>query len=168
LVVATTVSDIEFCTWRTCRIDVLNIVSDIVSHCLLTVTESAAARYAKALSHCNKFVDLSPDDIQEVHSIKLTLNLNLSMMWIKLQDYDQALRYCNDALAMDESNMKGLYRRASVYYEQKNWEGASTDLKNALKGGQTDKAISKLQEKVDAEIKKQKSGEKKMAQKMFG
>lgn len=113
-------------------------------------------------------MDLSPDDIQEVHSVKLTLILNLALMCIKLEDYDQALRYCNDALAMDETNMTGLYRRASVYYEQKNWEGASKDLNNALKGGQADKAISMLLEKVDREIKKEKSKEKTMAQKMVG
>ncbi len=112
-------------------------------------------------------MDLSPDDTLEVHSVKLTLNLNLALMWIKLDDYDQALRYCNDALAMDENNIKGLYRRASVYYEQKNWDGASEDLKNALKGDQSDKAVLKLQEKVDAEKKKQKEKEKKMAQKLF-
>ena len=55
----------------------------------------AAARYTKALSHCAKFVDLSPDDIEEVNGVKLSLNLNLALAYIKLQNPDQALRVCN-------------------------------------------------------------------------
>ena len=120
------------------------------------------------MSHCAKFVDLSPDDAEEVNAVKLTLNLNLALAYIKLQNLDQALRYCNDALALDENNTKALYRRASVYYEKKNWEGASKDLKKALTLVPDDKALQKLQEKVDAQIKRQKLKEKKMAQKMFG
>jgi len=128
----------------------------------------AAARYAKALSHCAKFVDLGPDDQVEVNEVKLTLNLNLALAYLKMQNPDQALRYSNDALAIDENHTKALYRRASVYYEKKNWDGASKDLKKALKNAPEDKAIMKLQEKVDAQIKRQKMKEKKMAQKMFG
>lgn len=130
-------------------------------------TEFAAARYAKALSHCAKFVDLGPEDVKEVNDMKLTLNLNLALAYLKLENPDQALRYANDALALDENHTKALYRRASVYYEKKNWEAASKDLKKALKDAPEDKAIQKLQEKVDAQIKRQKLKEKKMAQKMF-
>merc|ERR1712137_864564 len=85
----------------------------------------AAARYTKALTHCAKFVDLSPDDIEEVNGVKLSLNLNLALAYIKLQKLDQALRVCNEALAIDESSTKALYRRASVYYEKKNWDSAN-------------------------------------------
>lgn len=129
--------------------------------------EFAAARYAKALSHCAKFVDLGPDDLKEVNEMKLTLNLNLSLAYLKLENPDQALRYANDALALDENHTKALYRRASVYYEKKNWEAATKDLKKAFQDAPEDKAIQKLQEKVDAQIKRQKLKEKKMAQKMF-
>eukprot|EP00934_Nitzschia_sp_Nitz4_P005816 Nitzschia sp. Nitz4//NODE_159_length_47236_cov_74.723851//560//2759//NITZ4_additional_000001-RA//1//CDS//3329531722//5806//frame0 len=128
----------------------------------------AAARYAKALSHCAKFVDLSPDDATEVKGVKLTLNLNLALAWIKMSNPDQALRYCNDALAIDDSNAKALYRRASVFYEKKQWEAAGKDLKKAAQAAPDDKAIGKLLEKVDAQKKREKAKQKKMAQKMFG
>lgn len=135
---------------------------------LCSTTEFAAARYAKALSHCAKFVDLNPDDIEEVNAMKLTLNMNLGLAYLKMKNPDQALRYCNDALAIDGKHTKALYRRASVYYERKNWAAASKDLKEAAKIVPDDKAIQKLQEKVDAQLKRQKLKEKKMAQKMFG
>jgi molecular chaperone DnaK (HSP70) len=128
----------------------------------------AAARYAKALSHCAKFVDLAPDDLEEVKGVKLTLNLNLALAYVKLQNPDQALRYSNDALTLDDNHVKALYRRASIYYEKKNWTAASQDLQKAMISEPEDKALQKLQEKVDAQMKRQKLNEKKMAQKMFG
>ena len=127
----------------------------------------AAARYTKALTHCAKFVDLSPDDLKEVNDVKLSLNLNLALAYLKLENPDQALRVCNEALAIDENSAKALYRRASVYVEKRNWDGAKADLKKASAAAPDDKAIKKLQDRIDAQIKKQKLKEKKMAQKMF-
>jgi molecular chaperone DnaK (HSP70) len=127
----------------------------------------AAARYTKALSHCAKFVDLNPDDIQEVNAVKLSLNLNLALAYCKLENYDQALRVCNDAIAIDPRSIKALYRRASVYYEKKRWGVAMTDVKNALEVAPENGAVLKLQDLIDWQIKKQKAKEKKMAQKMF-
>ena len=100
--------------------------------------------------------------------MKLTLNMNLGLAYLKMKNPEQALRYCNDALAIDASHTKALYRRASVYYEKKNWTAAAKDLKEAIKTAPDDKALQKLQEKVDAQLKRQKQKEKKMAQKMFG
>lgn len=128
----------------------------------------AAARYTKALSHCAKFVDLSPDDQDEVNGVKLSLNLNLALMYIKLEKPEQALRVCNDALAIDETSTKALYRRASVFYEKKDWEGAYEDVEKAIAAAPDDKAIIKLKERIEAQKKRQKAKEKKMAQKMFG
>ena len=128
----------------------------------------AAARYTKALTHCAKFVDLSPDDVEEVNSVKLSLNLNLALAYLKLANPDQALRVCNEALAIQENHAKALYRRASVYYEKKNWDLAGKDVKKALKEAPDDKALKKLQDRIDAQMKRQKLKEKKMAQKMFG
>jgi tetratricopeptide (TPR) repeat protein len=78
------------------------------------------------------------------------------------------LRVCNDALAIDGDNTKALYRRASVYYEKKKWDLANKDIQKASKVAPDDKAIKKLQERIDAQLKRQKLKEKKMAQKMFG
>eukprot|EP00977_Amphora_coffeiformis_P003434 scaffold638_cov168-Amphora_coffeaeformis.AAC.16 len=128
----------------------------------------AAARYTKALSHCAKFVDLSPEDAEEVKGVKLSLNLNLALAYSKLQNFDQALRVCTDALAIDGENTKALYRRASVYYEKKNWDKAKADIRKAEAGAPDDKAVKKLREKIDAQLKRQKDKEKKMAAKMFG
>jgi tetratricopeptide (TPR) repeat protein len=128
----------------------------------------AAARYTKALSHCAKFVDLNPDDTVEVNAVKLSLNMNLALAYCKLENYDQALRVCNEALVIDPDSAKALYRRAWVFYEKKRWSAAMTDVRSALKGSPEGRgAIVKLQDKIEWQIKKQDAKEKKMAQKMF-
>jgi molecular chaperone DnaK (HSP70) len=128
----------------------------------------AAARYTKALSHCAKFVDLSPNDVTEVNAVKLSLNLNLALAYLKLENPDQALRVCNEALTIDDKSSKALFRRASVYYEKKQWDLANKDAKVAIKIVPDDKALKRLQKKIDAQLERQKLIEKKMAQKMFG
>jgi len=129
----------------------------------------AAARYTKALSHCAKFVDLSPKDTTEVDSVKLSLNLNLALAYTKLKNMSQALRVCNDALLIDAESVKALYRRALVKYEIKHYDKAKEDVLKALTLNTTpDKAITKLNDRIDWMIKRQKDKERKMAQKMFG
>jgi tetratricopeptide (TPR) repeat protein len=128
----------------------------------------AAARYTKALSHCAKFVDLNPEGVEEVNGVKLSLDLNLALAYLKLENPDQALRVCHDALAIDGENAKALYRRAFVYNEKKQWDLANKDIKKAAKVAPDDKAIKKLQDRIDAQLERQKLKQKKMAQKMFG
>ncbi|KAG7371350.1 Hsp70 domain containing protein [Nitzschia inconspicua] len=127
----------------------------------------AAARYTKALSHCAKFVDLSPEDTDEVNELKVTLNLNLALAYTKMSNFDQALRCTNEALVLTDSNPKAFYRRASIYYEKKRWDDAKSDIAKATKLAPDDKAILKLAERINLQLKKQKEREKKMAAKMF-
>ena len=128
----------------------------------------AGARYSKALTHCAKFFDLSPEQEQEVKDLKLSLHLNLALAYIKLEKYDQAENSCNDALKLDEANVKALYRRATVLYQKKKFDDATRDLKEAEKLAPDDKAVKKLAKLVDQQIAKQKKKEKAMAKKMFG
>jgi len=128
----------------------------------------AAARYAKALTHCAKFYDLSPQEEQEVKDVKLSLYLNMAFSYIKLEKFDNAFASCNDALSIDPKNVKALYRRATVQYEKRKFDDAITDLKEAEKLAPEDKAVKKLKLMVDKQMAKQKAKEKAMAKKMFG
>jgi tetratricopeptide (TPR) repeat protein len=127
----------------------------------------AAARYTKALTHCAKFVDLSPDDAKEVNDLKVTLNLNLALAYTKLENLDQALRVTNEALGLTDDSAKAFYRRAAIYFEKKRWDDAKKDVGKAKKLAEGDKAILKLEQRIDMQLKKQKEKEKKMAAKMF-
>ena len=128
----------------------------------------AAARYAKASSHCSKFFDLSPDQQKEVNDVKLSLYLNLAFAYIKLEKLDNAFLQCNEALKLDAASVKALYRRASVLYQKRKFDDASKDLDEAEKLAPEDKAVKKLRVLVEKQVMKQQAKEKAMAKKMFG
>ncbi|KAL7426935.1 hypothetical protein ACHAXM_000650, partial [Skeletonema potamos] len=130
--------------------------------------QHAAARYAKALSHCTKFFDLAPEQQKEVNDVKLSLYLNLAFAYIKLEKLDNALLQCNEALSIDTKSVKALYRRATVLYQKRKFDEASKDLDEAEKLAPEDKAVKKLRLLVERQLSKQKAKEKAMAKKMFG
>jgi len=132
------------------------------------VYKQAAIRYTKALQNCTKFFDLSADDEKEVNEIKVKLHLNIAMCFLKLKNNHKVINNCTDALGIEKDNVKALFRRATAYYNEKKIKEAKTDLKIAMKINPDDKAIKKLNAKIDLIIKKQKAKEKKMAQRMFG
>merc|ERR1711871_1291617 len=101
----------------------------------------AAARYHKSLTHCAKFFDLTPDDENEVKATKLSLYLNLAQCYIKLENFENVIRNCNEALQIDPANAKAFFRRAAAYETTKDWDKALADLKAAAKANPEDKGI---------------------------
>ena len=85
----------------------------------------AAARYQKAMSHANKFFDLSYEDETEVKALKLTLHLNLASCYIKLESWEQVLRNCSDAIILEKNNPKAYFRRSQYYENKKDWDNVS-------------------------------------------
>jgi tetratricopeptide (TPR) repeat protein len=128
----------------------------------------AAARYAKALSHCAKLFDLSPAEEDEAREVRLSLYLNLAFAYIKLDKLDNAMQSCDDALKLDGASVKALYRRATVLYQKRKFDDAVRDLVEAGRLAPEDKAVKKLRGLVDQQMAKQKKKEKAMAKKMFG
>jgi tetratricopeptide (TPR) repeat protein len=129
----------------------------------------AAARYQKALTHCAKFFDLSKEDEAEVTAIKLSLYCNLASCYIKLENWEQVQRNCDDALKLDPRCVKALFRRGSFYEHKKEWETALKDYQTCvtLNEGTEDKLVTKAIERVKKEIQKLKDKEKKMWGKAF-
>ncbi|GLE03766.1 hypothetical protein PINS_up012668 [Pythium insidiosum] len=129
--------------------------------------QHAALRYIKALGHTAKFFDLTPADEDEVRQLKLSLHLNLAQCYLKLEQWPKAIANCGDALALDASNPKALYRRALAYEKEKNLEAASADVRAALAAAPEDKAILKLDERLKLLLKRQLDKEKKMWSRAF-
>jgi tetratricopeptide (TPR) repeat protein len=133
----------------------------------------AAARYHKALTHAAKFFDLSKEDEAEVNAVKLSLYLNLASCYIKLENWENVLRNCTDALAIDGKNVKALFRRAQYYESKKDWDKAQADLKQCAKlnqaaGAAEDKAVLAMQERIKKQVAQEKAKEKKSWGKIFG
>jgi tetratricopeptide (TPR) repeat protein len=129
----------------------------------------AAARYQKALTHAAKFFDLSPEDTEEVSAVKLSLHLNLTQCYLKLENWDSAIRHADEALALDTKAVKALFRRAQAWEARKEYDKALADMKQAaeLNAPKEDKLITKGMERVKKLIQKEKEKEKKMWGKAF-
>merc|ERR1719152_1071751 len=116
----------------------------------------AAARYNKALGHASKFVDLSPDQREEVNALKLSLHLNIAMCWLKITDadnhLDQCIRSCDEALAIDAECVKALFRRATAREQKGQYDEAKADLTRAASLDPEDKSVPKLMTRVEAQI----------------
>ena len=100
--------------------------------------------------------------------MKLLLYLNLALAYITLDQFDDAMLPCDDALELDTTHVKALYRRATVLYHKHKFDDAMKDLANAGRLAPEDRVARKLRGRVDQEIAKQKKKEKIIAQKMFG
>jgi len=128
----------------------------------------AAARYQKALTHAAKFFDLSPEDKEEVNQVKLSIFLNLTQCYLKLENYDNAIRYSTDALEISPTSVKAYFRRSAAYEAKKDYDKAFEDIKKASEHSPTeDKAVVKAVERVNRLIQKEKEKEKKMWGKAF-
>jgi tetratricopeptide (TPR) repeat protein len=128
----------------------------------------AAARYHKALTHASKFFDLSPEDEVEVKALKATIYLNLTSCYIKMENWDQAMRNVSDAINLDDKNPKAYFRRSLVYEAKKDWDKALIDIKKCQELSDVeDKAVTKKAESIKKEIQKEKDKEKKMWGKAF-
>mmetsp|Transcript_7915 Transcript_7915/g.14014 ORF Transcript_7915/g.14014 Transcript_7915/m.14014 type:complete len:746 (+) Transcript_7915:43-2280(+) len=130
--------------------------------------EAAALRYIRALQHCDKFFDLSPEDEKEVDSIKLSLHLNSAQCHIKVKNFPQASKSATAALEIDSNSAKGLFRLAFAQENLKEFAAAKKNLTKAKELAPEDVAVQKLMERVEAQIKREKAKERAMAKRMFG
>ena len=128
----------------------------------------AGARYSKALSHCGKMFDLSPEDKTEVDAVKVSLYNNLALCYTKMENWDAVLRNANDALNIDEKNAKALFRRASAHEVKKDWDAALKDLKTAGDINPDDGSIPAMTRRIRKAQEKEKEKERKMYGNIFG
>jgi len=130
--------------------------------------EPAAIRYTKALNHAELIKDPSDDEREEVRKVKLSLYLNLAMCFSKLKKFIKAIDNCRYALEIDPDNAKALFRRASAYTEEKDYDKAMVDLEKANSLPNVDPAVVKLTKIVEKQLAKRAAKEKATYGKMFG
>jgi len=109
--------------------------------------------------------------------LKLTVGRNLSIAPDRLThrrhtranytQLDATIRNCDEALKLEASNAKVLYRRAAALEAKKLFDEAEKDLAQALQSAPEDKAVLALQARVQAQIKRQLQKEKNMWSKAF-
>ncbi|XP_007998311.1 peptidyl-prolyl cis-trans isomerase D isoform X3 [Chlorocebus sabaeus] len=130
--------------------------------------EMAIKKYAKVL----RYVDSSKAVIEtadraKLQPIALSCVLNIGACKLKMSNWQGAIDSCLEALEIDPSNTKALYRRAQGWQGLKEYDQALADLKKAQEIAPEDKAIQAELLKVKQKIKAQKDKEKAVYAKMF-
>ncbi|XP_048354189.1 peptidyl-prolyl cis-trans isomerase FKBP5 isoform X2 [Sphaerodactylus townsendi] len=92
----------------------------------------AVIQYGKIVSWLEMEYGLSERESKASESLLLAAFLNLAMCCLKLRDYAKVIEYCNKALALDQANEKGLYRRGEARLLMNEFELARCDFQKVL------------------------------------
>lgn len=146
--------------------------------------EDAAGRYMRALQHLKKFamLDLSDEDKAEGDAIGLSVQLNLAQVYLKLAAqtekdsgkekaeavYLKAKASTEEALKIDENNVKAKFRKATAMEKLGDLDGSTKEVKAALKVDPENTDLMKMKERLDKLHAIQKEKQKKVFGKMFG
>lgn len=135
--------------------------------------ERAYQKYAKAAAYLEEYFpnDLSEENLDELYKLKVSVNLNVALVGLKIKKHNETIKAATAALETekieDKSKAKALYRRGSAYLSLKNEEASIRDLNEALSLSPSDGAILKAIEDVKRIEKERIAKEKKAFSKMF-
>ncbi|XP_078262730.1 peptidyl-prolyl cis-trans isomerase D [Rhinoraja longicauda] len=134
----------------------------------------ADQKYSKALRYIgvprdgiNQEPREKTDSVKSLDGIALSCHLNIAACKLKLCDWDGTIEHCDEALAINQSNTKALYRRAQAWQAKKDYDKALDDLKKALDITPEDKAVNNELLRVKQKKKELKDKEKATYAKMF-
>lgn len=141
--------------------------------------ELAQQKYLKALrylehgdsdsiSSSDSEDDASDEEKSNRHkSVALPCYLNSAACYLKLKNYDEALHSCNEALDLEENNVKALFRRGQAYAGFQDYDKSLADLHAAAKLAPGDKGIRSEIVRVNKLIEEYKQKERKKYSKLF-
>eukprot|EP01098_Paradermamoeba_levis_P015208 TRINITY_DN7592_c0_g1_i1.p1 TRINITY_DN7592_c0_g1~~TRINITY_DN7592_c0_g1_i1.p1 ORF type:complete len:784 (+),score=306.59 TRINITY_DN7592_c0_g1_i1:93-2354(+) len=127
----------------------------------------AAGYYAQALSYIEDLYKPTEEQQKEVRELKISLLLNISACFLKLNKFARAIENCKKVIELDPTNIKALFRRAQANIKLKDLDAAMNDLKEANKLEPSNNDVVKELNSVKKLIQEEKEKEKKMYQKMF-
>lgn len=129
--------------------------------------QEAINSYEKALLQL--FYTFSDDLEQdkEVDRMKAALNMNVSMCKINLGKYEDAISCCNEALRVDNQNLKALYRIAFSYFKMEKFEEAKKQIAEGLKINSQEKLFEDLRKQIEDKEKENDLKASKMFKKIL-
>ena len=109
--------------------------------------EQAQNSYEKALS--NLFYNFDDKEEQKkIEKLKCSINLNLSMTLMKLNNYKDAIGYLVEAKRIQPDNLKAIYRMAYCYYCIEEYDKARKIINDVLKNENSEE-FKKLLEDIN-------------------
>jgi FK506-binding protein 4/5 len=123
--------------------------------------QAASDAYTRALDEMRFMFPESEADQNKINAIRLVCNLNRAACQLKLQDFAAAKQSCSDALYIDPTNVKALYRRSQAHTATFDFDRAYRDILAAIKQTPTDAALraefTKIKEAQEEYEKKTKA-----------
>jgi len=124
--------------------------------------EEALALYKSALDFLSYFY--SDEEKKETHALKLSCNLNAAAASVKLSQWKDAIKYADDALALDDVSVKALWRKGQALRGR----GDTDDAKDVIiKAIRLDAKNKSLRTELDL-IKKDEAANKQKQKGLFG
>eukprot|EP01092_Planopodium_desertum_P016290 TRINITY_DN9033_c0_g1_i1.p1 TRINITY_DN9033_c0_g1~~TRINITY_DN9033_c0_g1_i1.p1 ORF type:complete len:169 (+),score=21.36 TRINITY_DN9033_c0_g1_i1:33-509(+) len=111
----------------------------------------AAKLYSDALDMLEFVWDGQEETSKLKAQSKIFSLLNRALCFLKLNRADDAIEDCEHVLAIEEDNVKALFRRGNAYLLKKEYAQAEKDLKKALEQRPTDAKIKEMLAQVHAE-----------------
>ncbi|XP_042897020.1 peptidyl-prolyl cis-trans isomerase D [Parasteatoda tepidariorum] len=131
---------------------------------------SAVRKYKKSLRYLNKLHELHenvPNLDKRTSPIVVPCILNSAACKLKLKQYDRALEDCDEALDIDPTNAKALYRRGQAFHALSDYDRSLTDLLAARKIAPHDKSVMAEIAAVRGEMQAYKARERQVYSKLF-
>ena len=128
--------------------------------------EKASRAYRKGVNAIKNLNAANTGD-EQVKSLLLVLQTNLSMMQFKLCKYSQSKSIASKALEIDPHHVKALYRRAVAHRKLGDPDAALADLKLALSKEPNNNTVRKEFVALKRDIEIAKKNQKKSLQKAF-
>lgn len=132
------------------------------------------SKYKLAIKQYKRIIQLlgPPDDFEgelktKSEELLLAGYLNLSMAYLKVDNYLEVIKNCDKALEIDPNNEKGLFRRGQAYYGQKEYDLALKEFNAVLKLDPNNKAAKNQLVLCNNAIKVQIQKEKSTYRNMF-
>ncbi|KAL0482945.1 hypothetical protein AKO1_014092 [Acrasis kona] len=99
--------------------------------------------------------------------VKLTCELNIAQSYIKLEEHGDALTHCNQALEIEPTNIKALYRRSKCYTFMGKYDDAKTDIDTILGIEPENRDALKELQQINVKLRDLKTIQKKQFSGMF-
>ena len=127
----------------------------------------AFKRYEAGLNAIKYSTEWEEEEKKQAESLKVTLNLNMATTKTKLSEWKEALKYAEEALKQEPSNVKALFRKGTVLVSQQEWVEARTVLNRALEVDSENKDIKRELVRLQKLQTAQDTKDKQMFKRMF-
>lgn len=101
------------------------------------------------------------------NTLKLAANLNLSLVYPKINEHYRAISAANEAIKIDDVNEKSYFRRASAHFQLNDFDSAKNDYAKVVKINPENKTAAKQVKVCADKVKKAKEEEKRKFSLMF-